>query len=265
MGRLNGKVAIITGAAKGLGEADARLFAQEGAQVVLTDVDADNGARIAQEIGDAARFVQQDVRDEAAWDALINDVVKTEGGLHVLVNNAGVVEVGTIETQTLADYQLIMDVSAQGTFLGCKYALAAMKDCCTPENGGSLVNMASIASKQGEHYVAAYCAAKGAVEALTRSVAVHCGMSGIPVRCNSIHPAGTDTPMVSSIPQKMIDSELITPQQLGGEESAGTPLADPIDVANIALFLASDESRFINGAAIRADKGMSVVAGVIPG
>lgn len=265
MGRLSGKVAIITGASKGLGEADARLFAKEGAQVILTDVDDDNGERVAREIGDAARFVKHDVRDEGQWDTLVNDVMKTEGALHILVNNAGVVEVGTIETQTLEEYKFIMDVSAQGTFLGCKYALAAMKDSCTPDNGGSLINMASIASKQGEHYVAAYCAAKGAVEALTRSVAVHCALGKLPVRANSIHPGGTDTPMVDSMPQKLLDSELITPQQLGGDESAGTPLADPIDVANIALFLASDESRFMNGTSILADKGMSVIAGVIPG
>ena len=119
MGRLDGKVAIITGAAKGLGEADARLFAIEGAKVVLTDVDAENGERVAKEIGPNAIFIKHDVRKSEDWKHVINKTVKTFGGLNVLVNNAGVVEVGTIENQTLDQYEFVMDVSAKGTFLGC--------------------------------------------------------------------------------------------------------------------------------------------------
>ena len=159
MGRLTGKVAIITGAAKGLGEADARLFAAEGASVVLTDVDEANGARVAAEIGPSARFLRQDVRDEDGWRDLIAEVVRQHGRLDVLVNNAGVVEAGNIESTSAEDYRFVMAVSADGTFFGCKHAIPAMR----ASGGGSIINMASIASVQGESLVAAYCAAKGAV------------------------------------------------------------------------------------------------------
>ncbi|MEM6683977.1 MAG: SDR family oxidoreductase [Pseudomonadota bacterium] len=257
MGRLDGKVAIITGAAKGLGEADARIFAREGATVIMTDVDEAAGAAIATEIG--ATFVKQDVRSEDGWKALIDDVVKTHGGLHVLVNNAGVVEVGTPESQTYEDYKFVMEVSADGTFLGCKYAIPAMR----ASGGGSIINMASIASVQGEPYVAAYCAAKGAIEALSRSVAVYCAKGEMNIRCNSIHPSGIVTPMVMSMGEKVENAGLGSLEERG--EGAGTSkLGEPDDIANTVLFLASDESKFISGAQIRVDNSMSVVTGVVP-
>src|SRR5580693_1323567 len=141
MGRVQGKVAIVTGAAKGLGEADARLLAREGATVILTDIDEANGARVAGEIGGSARFVRQDVRDEEAWKALIADVMAREGKLNVLVNNAGVVEAGNVENTTIDNWRLVMAVSADGTFLGCKHAVPAMR----ASGGGSIINMASVA------------------------------------------------------------------------------------------------------------------------
>lgn len=256
MGRLDGKVAIITGAAKGLGEADARLFRQEGATVIMTDVDAQAGEKVAAEIG--ATFVKQDVRSEEGWKALIDDVVSAHGGLHVLVNNAGVVEVGTPETQTYEDYKFVMEVSADGTFLGCKYAIPAMK----ASGGGSIINMASIASVQGEPYVTAYCAAKGAVEALSRSVAVHCAKSKYNIRCNSVHPSGIVTPMVIGMGEKVAKAGLGSLEDQG--EGAGmSKLGEPNDIAHTVVFLASDESKFISGAQIRVDNAMSVVTGVV--
>ena len=181
MGRLQGKVAIITGAAKGLGEADARMFAREGATVILTDMDADNGERVAGEIGGSAEFHVQDVRDEQGWEDLIADVVSRHGKLDILVNNAGVVEPGTIETQTAEEYRFVMAVSADGAFFGCKYAVPAMKI----SGGGAIINMCSIASIVGEPIVVAYAMAKGAIESLTRSVAVHCANNQYNIRCNS--------------------------------------------------------------------------------
>jgi len=257
MGRLDGKVAIITGAAKGLGEADARMFAREGATVILTDMDKDNGTRVAAEIGASAEFHTQDVRDESAWEDLIADVVSRHGKLDILVNNAGVVEPGTIETQTAEEWRFVMAVSADGTFFGCKYAVPAMK----ASGGGSIINMASIASIQGEPVVAAYAAAKGAVESLTRSIAVHCANNGYNVRCNSVHPAGILTPMVEEIGPKMMGRDDLRPASEGPAASA---LGEPDDIANTVLFLASDESKFINGAAIRVDNAKSVVEGVVP-
>ena len=255
MGRLTGKVAIITGGAKGLGEADARMFAREGAIVILTDVDRDNGTRIASEIGGKAEFHFQDVRKEAGWKALIDDVVKRHGKLDILVNNAGVVELGTIETQTEEEYRFIMAVSADGTFFGCKHAVLAMKKT----GGGSIVNMASIASVQGEPAVAAYSAAKGAIESLTRSVAVHCANNRYNIRCNSVHPAGILTPMVIAISEKAAKAA----SQSVSEGPPPSKLGEPDDIAYTVLFLASDESKFINGAEIRVDNGKSVVEGFV--
>ena len=249
MGRLDGKTAIVTGAAKGLGEADARLFAAEGAAVVMTDVDSENGERIAREIG--AEFVTHDVRYEAQWEALIEDVVGAHGGLDVLVNNAGVVEAGNIETTSEEEYRFVMAVSADGTFFGCKHAMGAMR----ASGGGSIINMASVASIQGISAVTAYCAAKGAVESLTRAVAAHGAQYD--VRCNSIHPGSMDTPMVASMPDKIAAAGLGN-EPMGPRPRAGLVLGSPEDIANTALFLASDESRFVNGARLVVDNGFTI-------
>ncbi|ASK88099.1 SDR family oxidoreductase [Sphingorhabdus sp. SMR4y] len=256
MGRLQGKVAIITGAAKGLGEADARIFAREGATVILTDMDVENGKRVAAEIGDAAEFQLQDVRDERGWEDLIADVVSRHGRLDILVNNAGVVEPGTIETQTAEEYNFVMAVSADGAFYGCKYAVPAMK----ASGGGAIINMCSIASIIGEPIVVAYAMAKGAIESLTRSVAVHCANNKYNIRCNSVHPAGILTPMVEAIGPKVMGRDDLRPSSEGPAPSA---LGEPDDIANTVLFLASEESKFINGAAIRVDNAKSVVEGVV--
>ncbi|MEJ6594391.1 SDR family oxidoreductase [Parasphingorhabdus sp.] len=257
MGRLQGKVAIITGAAKGLGEADARMFAREGAIVILTDMDADNGERVAEEIGGSAEFHLQDVRDEQGWEDLIADVVSRHGKLDILVNNAGVVEPGTIETQTAEEYRFVMAVSADGAFYGCKYAVPAMKI----SGGGAIINMCSIASIVGEPIVVAYAMAKGAIESLTRSVAVHCASNQYNIRCNSVHPAGILTPMVIGIGPKVVGRDDLRPASEGPAPSA---LGEPDDIANTVLFLASEESKFINGAAIRVDNAKSVMEGVVP-
>lgn len=260
MGRLAGKVAVITGGSKGLGEADARLFAAEGAQVVITDIDRDAGAALASDIGPSARFIQHDVRKEAEWIALINTVMAGYGRLDVLVNNAGVVKLGSIETQTTEDYHFMMSVMADGTFFGCKHAIPAMRK----SGGGSIINMSSIASVQGEAYVVAYSAAKGAIESITRSIAVHCGLSGYSIRCNSVHPSGVLTPMVMNIGVDMEDPEFLKKVGLEDTNMPASKLAEPNDIAQLVLFLASDESRFVNGAAYRIDNAMSVIAGTVP-
>ena len=256
MGRLNNKVAIITGASKGLGEANSRLFASEGATVIMTDVDVENGKRVAAEIGDKATFYKQDVRDEDGWAALIKHVMSDHGKLNILVNNAGVVEAGTIETQSAEEYRFVMAVSVDGTFFGCKHAIPAMK-----KTGGSIINMASIASVQGAPNVIAYCAAKGAVESLSRGIAAHCANNKLNIRCNSVHPSAILTPMVKSMPEK------IAKAKLGHENPSmdkAMKLGVPTDVANAVLFLASDESKFISGTRIIIDNGLATVAGHIP-
>ena len=253
MKRLDGKIAIITGASKGLGEADSIRFIEEGATVIMTDVDVEAGQKLAAELGDKAEFHEHDVRDEDIWKALIDNVVKRHGGLDVLVNNAGVVIGGSIEEQTLEDWNFIMDVSATGTFLGCKYAIPAMKS----SGGGSIINMASIASIQGEQRIAAYSAAKGAIQSLTLSIAAYTAKNQLGIRCNSLHPSGMLTPMVADIRAKFSESEAAKLQLVPAEE-----LGEPNDVANMVVFLASDESRFINGTTTAIDNGKSIIPGM---
>ncbi len=253
-GRLENKVAIITGGAMGLGAADSTLFAKEGAKVILTDVASDKGQKLAEEIG--ATFMQQDVTDEERWKEVIAETIKLHGRLDILVNNAGIVEVGDPENQTTEEYRKTMAVHMDSTFFGCKYSIPVMAET----GGGSIVNMCSIASVQGESYVAAYCAAKGAIEAYTRAVAVHCGIKKNGVRCNSIHPSGIITPMVESVPEKM-------EAKFGGAPNQDAPSSkqgEPIDIAYAALYLASDESKFMNGAQLRVDNAMSVASGSMP-
>ena len=258
MGRVDGKVAIVTGGAMGLGEADSRALAREGARVVVTDVNRELGAAVAKQIGGEYRF--HDVTNEAQWQELIADVVKKYGALHILVNNAGIVDPGTIETQTYESYKRQMAVSADGTFLGCKYAVPAM----AKSGGGSIINMASIASKRGIANVTAYCAAKGAVEAMSRAVAVHCLTEQNNVRCNSIHPGSIDTPMVRGIGAKLVAAGLVNTQNPASPPPRQQRLGEPLDIANLVLFLASDESKFISGQEFIPDGGISAVMAPFP-
>jgi NAD(P)-dependent dehydrogenase (short-subunit alcohol dehydrogenase family) len=202
MGRAQDEVAIVTGGAMGVGEADVRFLAREGARVVVTDVNREQGSAVAKAIG--GEFVAHDVTDEAAWQRLIADTVQKYGGLHVLVNNAGIVEPGNVETQTAAEWRRQMAVSADGTFFCCKYAVPAM----ARSGGGSIVNMASIASK---------LVAAGLVPRATPAAA-----------------------------------------------PAAHVLGDPEDIANLVLFLASDESKFVSGQEFVPDGGISTLMASFP-
>ncbi len=242
MGRVDGKTCIVTGAASGIGQATARLLAREGATVVVADVNEADGRKTAEEIGAPSIFVAHDVTDEDAWRSLIADTENRFGQLDVLVNNAGIVVVADIEETKLEDYQRILAVHAQGPFLGCKHAIPAMARA----GGGSIINISSVAGLVGSPPYAAYSASKGAVRSITQTVAVHCVQKGNRVRCNSIHPGGINTPMVHALPPE-------------GEGSAPPPeaLGQPEDVAAMVLYLASDESRFVNGAALAIDAGFT--------
>ena len=260
MGRLDRRIAIVTGAAKGLGRATAELFAAEGATVVLSDLDEAQGEAAAAAIGPAARFRRHDVTDARQWEHLVAETVADFGGLHVLVNNAGLFEVGNIESQTEAQWDRVHAVGAKGAFLGCREAVKAMKTGA----GGSIVNVASIASLQGEPYAVAYCAAKGAVEALTRSVAVHCAQMRYPVRCNSLHPGPIDTPMVRAIPAQMEAARAEGFQAPAARVSFESYRAEAHEIARSILYLASDDSRWVNGTRLVVDNTMSVISGVAP-
>jgi 3(or 17)beta-hydroxysteroid dehydrogenase len=249
MGRVAGKVALITGGASGLGRADAEVLAREDATVVLTDINDDAGESVAANIraaGGQAIFMHHDVSDEAEWQKVIAAVRDAHGRLDVLVNNAGIAVVESIEQCSLESFHRQNAVMSDGVFLGCKHALPLMHE----SGGGSIINMSSIASHLGYPIFFAYSAAKGAVRAMSKAIAVHCQMNGYKIRVNSIHPGAIDTPMIDQ-----------TTSELGLEDkSAISPvgLGQPEDVANAILFLASDESRFINGTEILIDNALSI-------
>lgn len=257
-GRLEGKSAIVTGAAKGLGAATARLFAAEGANILICDVDEAQGEATASKIGNSAAFAHLDVRSEAEWAEVVATAERKFGKLDVLVNNAGIVELGTPESVTEADYRRIMAISVDGVVFGCKHAIPAMRRA----GGGSIVNMASIAACQGEPNVAAYCAAKGAVDAYSRAVAVYCAQQRLGIRCNSVLPAGMETPMVRDMPGKFAaaaDHTLIT-----GMPYAANERGTPDDVAQLLLYLSADESRWVSGQSIVVDNSSAVTRGFVP-
>ena len=251
MGRLDGKIAIVTGAATGLGRADAEALVHEGARVVATDINETAGRELAAKLNAAragsALFLAQDVRDEARWTQVVAECVGHFGGLHVLVNNAGVVVIATPETCTLEQFRFQNQVMSEGVFLGCRSSIPAIR----ASGGGSIINMSSMASHLGYPVYFAYSAAKGAVRAMTKSVAVHCQTNKYRIRCNSIHPGAIETQMVRD-----------ATRQLGMEmsmwEQSPTGLGQPSDVANVVVFLASDESRYINGAEILVDNALYV-------
>jgi len=248
MQRVEGKVCIVTGAASGVGREDALLLAREGAKVVLTDLNEEAGRQVAAEIGANALFVRQDIASEADWQLVIKATLETFGRLDVLVNNAAILALGSIEDTSLELWQKVLKINSEGYFLGCKYAVQAMKET----GGGSIVNMSSVAALGGMPMFCAYSASKGAVAAMTRSVALHCKQQGYRIRCNSVHPDGINTPMTQAltgfqaIPQETLDQDPMN------------RMCAPRDIANLVLFLASDESRFVNGAEIRVDNAQLI-------
>ncbi|MFZ6047686.1 SDR family oxidoreductase [Pseudomonas sp. CR3202] len=249
MKRVQDKVVLITGAASGVGKADALLLAAEGARVVLGDIDREGGQALAAEIGANALFVELDVAEEQHWQRAIEQTLATFGRLDVLVNNAAICPLGTIEEASLQQWRTVMRVNADGYFLGCKYAIEAMK---RNASGGSIIMMSSVAALGGLPPMCAYSASKGAVTALTRSIAVHCKNNGYRIRCNSIHPDGIWTPMTQALVPNL------DPVALGIGDNPMARMCMPEDVANLVLFLASDESRFVNGAELRIDNAQLV-------
>jgi 3alpha(or 20beta)-hydroxysteroid dehydrogenase len=239
MGRLDGKVAVISGGARGQGAAEARLFVAEGARVVIGDVLDTEGKEVAAELGEAGHFVHLDVTDEASWQAAIGEAETRFGPVSVLVNNAGVLSFGPIDQMELGEFQRVLSVNLQGVFLGIKSVVASMERA----GGGAIVNTSSSAGLQGQPMLAAYVSSKWGVRGLTKTAAMELGHRGI--RVNSIHPGGVDTPMVAG-----------TGTTGGWYSFLPVPRIGTVDdVARTVLFLASDEAAYITGAELAIDGG----------
>ena len=249
MGRVEGKVALVTGGGSGLGAADCRRLAEEGARVVVSDINLAAAQAVAESIGPAASAIQHDVSSEADWQTAVAEVKRRFGGLHVLVNNAGIVVVADPEETTLEQFRKVQAVMSEGVFLGCKYAIPLM----AKSGGGSIINMSSTASHLGYPPFFAYSAAKGAVRSMTKSIAIHCQQKGYGIRCNSVHPGSIETPMVQGAMGRPGEEQQV-PE---GVLPAGT-IGHPKDIANLVLYLASDESRFVTGAEFLIDNGLTV-------
>ena len=251
MGRVDGKVALVTGGASGIGLATANLLLDEGARVVVTDRDASLSPSAAAASAHWASFHVLDVTCEQEWISVTDAIVAEFGRIDILVNNAGVALLKDIEATTFDEWRSIMAVNLDGTFLGCKHAVRVMKD----RGGGSIVNISSVTGLIGNGNLAAYGASKGGVRLLTKTVALHCARKGYNIRWNSVHPSFVETPMLRSMITKARD-----PKKMETNCTIAAPLgrlAQPIEVARSILFLASDESFFTTGAELVVDGGLT--------
>jgi 3(or 17)beta-hydroxysteroid dehydrogenase len=247
MGRVQGKVALVTGGGSGLGAADCELLAAEGATVIVTDVKLAAAEAVADRIGGIAMAL--DVASETQWQEVIAAIDARFGRLDVLVNNAGVVVVADLEQTSLEQFRWVNAIMSEGVFLGCKYAIPLMNK----GGGGSIINMSSTGALLGYPVFLAYAAAKGAVRSMTKSIAVMCQEKGFKIRVNSVHPGAIETPMVQQASGRPGEEQTV-PE---GVLPAGA-VGHPKDVANMVLYLASDESRFVTGAELVIDNGLTI-------
>ncbi len=250
-GRVAGKVVLVTGGGSGIGRAAATLLANEGATVMVTDVDRTGGQQTVQQIGGAASFLPHDVTRDTEWQRVIADVLARHGRLDGLVNNAGISgpSPSTFETEDVDLWRRIFAVNVEGVFLGCKHAVPAIRD----SGGGSIVNLSSLAALLGTPELSAYGASKGAVRQFTKTVAIECARKGYKVRCNSVHPGIILTAMGES---------LFNTEEIRERARRRVPLRElgrPEDIGYGILFLISDESRYMTGAELVIDAGMSAI------
>lgn len=261
---VQGKVALVTGAAKGIGAACATVLAAHGARVIVTDVAESEGrAVVAAIVGDGgnAEFMPLDVTREDQWQSVIHTVVDRHGGLDVLVNNAGIALVRTVLETTLEEWRRIHAVNLDGVFLGTKHAVEVMRPGGRSGRGGSIINLSSVGGLIGAEGLSAYCSTKGAVRLFTKSVAIECGRARYAIRVNSVHPGNTDTPMFRQELQDMKDqgaaASIEEAMQFYMDMQVLPEIGQPADVAAVVLFLASDAAKFVTGAEFVVDGGLT--------
>ena len=253
MGKIAGKIAIVTGGAQGLGEAAVKRLAEEGARVVVADLDAVVGSATAARYD--ATFTGHDVRDEEQWEKLIGDVIAKYGKLDILVNNAGIFTNCPVDETPLEDFRRVIDINLTGCFLGCKHGVRAMKQNHDGAGGGSIINLSSVTGLRGQLGGAAYTSSKGGVRLLTKTVAVE--NAARQIRCNSIHPGTMYTPMVEALFEAAGDAAPAVKEQIENQTPMGR-MGEASDIADMVLFLASDDSKYITGAEMVVDGGMTV-------
>lgn len=259
---LTGRVALVTGGAQGLGEGMARALAAAGARVMIADIDEAGAETAAASLGDGHGFVRLDVTDEAGWEAAVQASVDQLGGLDVLVNNAGVEITSLLTEVQVDDIRTMLDVNVLGTTLGLKHGLRAMRPDGAAGKGGSIINISSVAATIAFPAIAVYSGTKSAVDRLTRVAAMESGKLGYGVRVNCIYPGLVPTAMGAGLANDMASLGLYgSPEEAVGAVIELTPsgrLGEVDDMADAVVFLASDASRFINGAGIPVDGGMGM-------
>ncbi|TMM50389.1 SDR family oxidoreductase [Qipengyuania marisflavi] len=258
-GRVAGKLALITGAAQGLGAAHSALLAREGARVLCTDINGEGAAETAGAINTefgagTAYAIGHDVTDPGSWEAAVEMARDEMGGLNVLVNNAGIGVAGNIETCDFADWQRCFSVNVDSIFHGCQKALPLMREHAP----GSIVNISSIAGLIASDTMPAYNSSKAAVWMLSKSIALHCAKQRMNIRCNSVHPTFVDTPILDGTARHHDIDKSVLLEKLARQIPLKV-VGEPDDIANAVLYLASDESKFMTGAELKLDGGISAM------
>ena len=254
MNRVDGKIALITGGARGIGGEAARQLVQAGAKVAITDVLVPDGEALTSELGNGSIFLQHDVTDEAAWKHVVGKTVSQFGGLDILVNNAGVWERSVIEEASVEQFDRLCAVNLKGVFLGTKHGINAMKNRPMDADSASIINLSSTAGLVGSSTSAIYSMTKGGVRLFTKSTAIEVRARGYNIRCNSVHPGATESAMQNDI----LATSNMTAAEIEPHKTTRTPMGrfgQPLDIAQAILFLASNDSSWMTGSEMVVDGG----------